>query len=194
MTITYFSIVINLSFLGFKSGAVNVWVAFGRMRRHVRSCVVDTDSAPDIQNITPLDIFFRKHRTGKSLISLSTLPINYLQFFLREVVYYYMNNVAETLAYCMPDSQVAWQLGVAIAIRSIATCLPLVLLLVFLHQMLMPMLIELSLTLMLLLYAFDAAAYAAADDANADAKMPNAACHLAGVYASVAAANVVAVA
>jgi hypothetical protein len=96
-----------------------------------------------------------------------------------------MNNVAETLAYCMPDSQVAWQLGVAIAIRSIATCLPLLLLLVLLHQMLMPMLMELSLTLMLLLYAFDAAAYAAADDANADAKMPNDARHLAGSYAVV---------
>ncbi len=39
------------------SGSVNVWVAFGRMRRQVRLGVVDTDAAPDIQNITPLDIF-----------------------------------------------------------------------------------------------------------------------------------------
>ena len=36
--------------------------------------------------------------------------------------------------------------------------------------------------LMLLLDASDAAAYAAANDANADAKMPNAARHLAGAY------------
>ena len=40
----------------------------------------------------------------------------------------------------------------------------------------------LALTLMLLLDASDAAAYAAANDANADAKMPNVARHLAGAY------------
>ena len=45
--------------------------------------------------------------------------------------------------------------------------------------MLMPMPMMLALTLMLL---FDAAAYAAADNANADAKMPNVARHLAGAY------------
>ncbi len=49
--------------------------------------------------------------------------------------------------------------------------------------MLMPMLMMLALTLMLLLDASDAAAYAAANDTNADAKMPNAARHLAGAYA-----------
>ena len=42
----------------------------------------------------------------------------------------------------------------------------------------MPMLMMLALTPMLLLHAFDAAAYADADDANADAKMPNDARHL----------------
>ena len=42
--------------------------------------------------------------------------------------------------------------------------------------------------------AFDVAAYAAVVDANADANMPNAACHLARAYASVAAASVDAVA
>ncbi len=45
--------------------------------------------------------------------------------------------------------------------------------------MLLPMLIMLALTLMLLLDASDAAA----NDANADAKMPNVARHLAGAYA-----------
>ena len=44
------------------------------------------------------------------------------------------------------------------------------------------MLIMLALTVMLLLDASDAAAYAAANDAIADAKMPNAARHLAGAY------------
>jgi hypothetical protein len=86
----------------------------------------------------------------------------------------------------MPHYHAAWQLGLAIAIRSIATCSPLLLLLVLLLLMLMPMLTMFSLTLMLLLYAFDDAAYAAANDAtNADAKMPNDARHLDGAYAVV---------
>ena len=45
--------------------------------------------------------------------------------------------------------------------------------LVLLMLMLMPMLMMLALTLMFLLDAFDVVAYAAANDANADAKMPN---------------------
>ena len=44
--------------------------------------------------------------------------------------------------------------------------------------MLMPMMMLLALTLMNLLDAFDAAAYASADDANAKTKMPNDACCL----------------
>ena len=47
------------------------------------------------------------------------------------------------------------------------------------------MLIMLALTLMLLLYAFDAAAYAFVDDANADAKMPIVARHFDGAYGVV---------
>ena len=43
----------------------------------------------------------------------------------------------------------------------------------------------LALTSMLLLNAFDVVAYAAADDANADAKMPNDARHLASAYVVV---------
>ena len=43
--------------------------------------------------------------------------------------------------------------------------------------MLMPMPMILALTLMLL---FDASAYAAVDNANADDKIPKVACHLAG--------------
>ena len=48
---------------------------------------------------------------------------------------------------------------------------------------LMPMLVMLALTLMLLLNASDVVAYASANDANADAKMPNVARHLVGAYA-----------
>ncbi len=85
----------------------------------------------------------------------------------------------------MPHSQVAWQLGLAFAIRSFANRLPLLILLVLLLLMLVPMLTMLALTLMLLLYAFYDVAYAAADDANADAKIPIVARHLAGDYVVV---------
>ena len=54
--------------------------------------------------------------------------------------------------------------------------------LVLLMLMLMPMLMMLALTLMLLLDAFYIVAYAVVNDANADAKMRNAARHLAGAY------------
>ena len=47
----------------------------------------------------------------------------------------------------------------------------------------MPMLMMLALTLLLLPDASKAAAHAAADDAHANAKMPNVACHLAGANA-----------
>ena len=67
------------------SVAVNVWVAFGLMRRQVRSGVVDTDAAPDIQNITPLDVFFSKYRAVKYLIPYSSLPINYLEIFYEKL-------------------------------------------------------------------------------------------------------------
>jgi hypothetical protein len=56
-------------------------------------------------------------------------------------------------------------------------------LLLLLLLMLMPMLMLLALTLMDLPDAFDAAAYAAADDANAETEMPNAARCLAGANA-----------
>ncbi len=56
-TIKYSSLDINLSLWGFKSGVVNDWIAFGRMRRQVRWAVVDIDSVPGIRIITPLDIF-----------------------------------------------------------------------------------------------------------------------------------------
>ncbi len=49
--------------------------------------------------------------------------------------------------------------------------------------MLMPMLIMLALTLMIVLDSSAADEYAAANDANAYAKMPNVDRHLAGAYA-----------
>ena len=46
-----------MSLFGAMSGAVNFVAGFGRFRREVHSGVVDTDSTPDVQIITPLDIF-----------------------------------------------------------------------------------------------------------------------------------------
>jgi hypothetical protein len=38
-------------------GAVNVGAGLGRLRRELHSGVVDTDSTPDVQIITPLEHF-----------------------------------------------------------------------------------------------------------------------------------------
>ena len=139
-------------------GAVNVWVAFGRMRRQVLTGVIDAGSTPGIQIITPL--FFCKHSVGKSLILFSTLLVKNFKDFYESVVYYYINTWAETLSYFMPHSQVARQLGLAIAIRSIATCLPLLLISVLFLLMLMTMMmLMLALTMIILLDAFDVVAY-----------------------------------
>ena len=59
-------------------------------------------------------------------------------------------------------------------------CSLLLIILVLLLLMLMPMLMMLALTLMLLLDALYVAAYAVADNADTDAKIPNDACHLVG--------------
>ncbi len=49
----------NMSMLGVTVGVVNVGVGLGRLRREVHSGVVDTDSTPDVQIITPLEFFFK---------------------------------------------------------------------------------------------------------------------------------------
>ncbi len=67
----------------------------------VRSGVVDTESAPDIHNITPLDLFFSKHRAEKSLIPFFTLPVNYHKIFYEKLYF--------IILILGPNSQVAWQ-------------------------------------------------------------------------------------
>jgi len=62
-----------MSMLGVRRGADKVGAAFGRLRRHVHSGVVDTDSTPDVHIITPLDDFFSKHRSCKYL-TFPSLP------------------------------------------------------------------------------------------------------------------------
>ncbi len=48
---------INMSMLGVMRGAGNVGAGLGGLRREVHSGVVDTDSTPDVQIITPLEEF-----------------------------------------------------------------------------------------------------------------------------------------
>ncbi len=97
------------------SGAINVGSAFGRMRRRVHSGVDDTDLVPDVQIITPLDVFLRKHRPCKSLIPLSFLPPKCRKDFYDKVVDYYIQKGGETLAYFSAAESVAHQFGLAIA-------------------------------------------------------------------------------
>ena len=73
-----------MSLFGAMSGAVNFVAGFGRFRREVHSGVVDTDSTPDVQIITPLEEFLgRKHRVIKALILFSILISIYRKKILR---------------------------------------------------------------------------------------------------------------
>ncbi len=45
--------------LGVMRGAVNVGAGFGRVRRQVQSGVDNTESTPDVQIVTPLEVFFK---------------------------------------------------------------------------------------------------------------------------------------
>ena len=44
--------------LGVMRSAVYVRAGFGRLRREVQYGVDDTESTPDVQIVTPLDVFF----------------------------------------------------------------------------------------------------------------------------------------
>jgi hypothetical protein len=67
--------------LGVTRCAVNVGVVFSRLRREVHSGVVDTDSTPDVQIITPLDVIFSEHRSKNSHIPFSAMDVRCLKDF-----------------------------------------------------------------------------------------------------------------
>ena len=83
---------INMSILGITRGAVNVGAGLGRLRREVHSRVVDTDSTPDVQIITPLEEFKRKHRVIKGLILFSTLNPSHRNQLYGRVAKYHLEN------------------------------------------------------------------------------------------------------
>ena len=62
-----------MSMLEVTGGAVNDGAGLGRLRREVHSGVVDTDSTPDVQILTPLEIFLSRHRAAKALVPFSSL-------------------------------------------------------------------------------------------------------------------------
>ncbi len=93
--------------LGVMRGAVNVGAVFGRLRRQVHSGVVDTDSTPDVQIITPLVDFFSKRRSCKSHIPSSSLNVNCRKDFYGRAANYYVENGggAETYIFCCRGSR-----------------------------------------------------------------------------------------
>jgi hypothetical protein len=71
-------------------GAVNFVAVFGRLRRQVHSGVVDVDSTPGMQIITPLDIFFSKHRSFNSHIPFFSLDASCRKVLYVKAAQYYL--------------------------------------------------------------------------------------------------------
>ena len=63
--------------LGVLRGAVNVKAGVGPLRREVNSSVVETESTPDVQIITPLEYFLCKHLYCNSRIPFYALDVIY---------------------------------------------------------------------------------------------------------------------
>ena len=104
-----------MSMLGVTGVAVNDGAGLGRLRREVHSGVVDTDSTPDVQIITPLEHFFSKHRAVKALVPFTTLNPSCRKHFYDKAADCYMERGGETLAYFTAAESVARELGLVIA-------------------------------------------------------------------------------
>ena len=92
--------------LGVMRGAVNVGAVFCRLRREVHSGVVDTDSTPDVQIITPPNVFFSKQRSCKSHIPFSSLDVSCRVDFYGRVAHYYIENESGVTTYIFYAEQV----------------------------------------------------------------------------------------
>ena len=104
-----------MSMLGVTRGAVNVGAGLGRLRREVHSGVVDTDSTPDVQIITPLEDFFSKHRAIKAPILFFTLNPSYSKKIYDKAAKYHLENGGCVVTYIVYIEQVARQFGLTIA-------------------------------------------------------------------------------
>ena len=96
-------------------GAVNDGAGLGRLRREVHSGVVDTDSTPDVQILTPLEHFLSRHRATKALVPFSSLSASCRKDFYDRAADCYLKRGGETLAYFTAAESVARSLGLSIA-------------------------------------------------------------------------------
>ena len=113
-----------MSMLGVVRGAVKVGAVFIQLRREVHSGVVDTDSTPGVQIITPLDDFFSKHRSCKSHTPFSCLDVSCRKDFYDRVADYYIENKGGVTTYIFCAEQVepyVRQFGLAVITASVAT-------------------------------------------------------------------------
>ncbi len=72
----------------------------------MHSRVVDTDSTPDVQIITPLEDFLSKDRVIKALIVFSIVNPSYLKIFYGRVAKYHLENGGSVVTYIFPIEQV----------------------------------------------------------------------------------------
>jgi hypothetical protein len=100
-----------MSMLGVMRGDGIVGAFFCRLRRQVHSGVVDTDSTPDVQIITPPVDFFSKHRSCKSHIPFSSLDVNNRKDFYGRAAEYHIDNVGGEVTYTFATKQVARHFG-----------------------------------------------------------------------------------
>jgi hypothetical protein len=106
---------INMSMLEVTGGVVNVGVGLGRLRREVHSGVVDTDSTPDVQIITPLEHFLSKHRAVEAVVLFSTLNTSCRKKFYGRAAKYSLENGGGVVTYIFYIEHVARQFGLTIA-------------------------------------------------------------------------------
>jgi len=109
--------------IGVTRGAVNVGAVFSRLRRDVHSGVVDTESPPDVQIITPPDIFFSKHRSCKSHIPFSSLDVSSRKDFYGRAAKIYIENegcVSRYIFYAEQVEPYVRQFGLAVVTTSTA--------------------------------------------------------------------------
>ena len=92
--------------LGVMRDAVNVEGVFGRLRRQEHSGVVDTDTTPHVQIVTPPDDVFSKQRSCKSHIPFFSLDVSYRKDFYGRDAHYYIENESGVTTYIFSAEQV----------------------------------------------------------------------------------------
>ena len=105
----------NMSMLEVTGGVVNDGAGLGRLRREVHSGVVDTDSTPDVQIITPLEKLLSKHRAVEAVVLFSTLNTSCRKKFYGRAAKYSLENGGGVVTYIFSIEQVARHIGLSYA-------------------------------------------------------------------------------